>query len=136
MPTHVSGSDATAAAFGCEMEPLPATKLNVHERLLRGLCASAIVNTHAPPVPAATEYVMPGTDGNAEPPLKSATATPVTAVSKVAVTRIVVSDVVVGPDDDDSVGLGGEYWSKNPLLDAAPFLGVTLPLSSGMVTDS
>lgn len=86
------------------MLPLPAAKLNVHAWLDRGDGATVTVRIHALPAPAATEYETPATDGKAAPWLKSFTATPVTPVSNVAVTRIVVSAVVVGPDDDVRVG--------------------------------
>ena len=150
-------SGAAAAWFGLLMLPLPAAKSNVHDWVVRGDGATDTVRIHCVPVPAATEYETPDTVGNATPLLKSATTTPVTPVSNVAVTLIVVSAVVVGPDDDVRVGLGGLYlctvrrgqrsatWRhacnavstyvrKNPLLVPAPFLSVMEPLFSGIVT--
>ena len=105
--SYVRLSGATAACGSGLIAPEPAAKSKVIAMGSRGFVSTLTVSTHSvgPPV---TAYVTPGTLGNAVPSLKSATVTPVTGESKVAVTAIVESDVVPGPDDDVRVAWGGE----------------------------
>ena len=104
--THKKVRGAEVASAGGSMDPLPATKLNATVLSARTVGFRVVVSTYSdgPPVSA---YETPASTGNATPPLKSATVTPVTGVSNVAVAVMTLSNKAPEPSAEASVTVAG-----------------------------